>query len=253
MDRFDRLLQAISILFILFMMTSLIYLYVLVGYSWNLTFEFLFDSRVLGAVWTSISSASIVSILALCASIPTAYILTYKEFKGKELVETLLIELPQTFPPATVGLVYLIMLGPGSPVNIAFTYFAVLVAKFYVSAPFALSFTLRRFREIRRTGLDMIARTLKGRTRHILTWILLPLSTKDLIAGSTLTWARAMGEVAATLIFAGAIPWKTEIIPTLVYLTSKSTPQMAIAASFIAATLSIIALLSFKLLVGRKK
>lgn len=78
--------------------------------------------------------------------------LTYREFRGKDLIETLLIEFPKTFPPATVGLVYLLMLGSGSPLNLAHTYWAVIVAKFYVSAPFAMSLTIRRFGEIHGSG-----------------------------------------------------------------------------------------------------
>ena len=68
-----------------------------------------------------------------------------------------------------------------------------------------------------------------------------------MLAGFSLTWARAMGELAATLMFAGAIPWMTETIPVLVLdATTKRMPQVAIAASVIAETLSIAALLSFK-------
>jgi ABC-type sulfate transport system permease component len=145
-----------------------------------------------------------------------------------------------------MGLVYLLMLGPRSPVNIAYTYPAIIIAKLYVSAPFALTFILRRFREIHRTGLDIIAASLGGRTRHILLWVLIPMSTIDLLGGFSLTWARAMGEVAATLIFAGAIPWKTEIFPALVYLTSQSAP-------LIAAALSIAALMFFKGVAGRRR
>ncbi len=83
--------------------------------------------------------------------------------------------------------------------------------------------------------------------------ILLPLSSKDLVAGFSLTWTRAMGEVAATLIFAGAIPWKTEIIPAVVYLTSTQSSQVALATSVIAALLSICALLSFKWIASEKR
>ena len=161
--------------FILFMLISLFYLYVAVGSSWSLVAKALTDDRIIGALWISVSAAFIVGALAISLAIPTAYVLTYSNFRGKALVETLLIEFPQTFPPATVGLVYLLMLGPGSPINIAYTYPAVIIAKFYVSAPFALSFTLRRFREIHRTGLDMIAESLGGKTRHILLWVLIPL------------------------------------------------------------------------------
>jgi molybdate transport system permease protein len=233
-----------------FMVFSLFYLYVAVGSSWRLVVEALFDTRVIGALWVSVSAASIVGLLAIGISIPTAYILTYSDFMGKSLIETLLIEFPQTFPPAAVGLVYLLMLGPGSLINIAYTYPAVIVAKLYVSAPFALSFILRRFREIHGTGLDLMAESLGGRTRHILFLVLLPLSKVDILGGFSLTWARAMGEVAATMIFAGAIPWKTEIFPTLVYMTSKSAPEVALAASLLAAVLSIAALMLFKCVAG---
>jgi len=182
--------------------------------------------------------------LAIAAAIPSAYLLTYKNFRGREILETFLIELPQTFPPVTEGLVYLLMLGQ---IGLAYTYMAVIIAKFYVSAPFAVSFATRRFREIRESGVDVIARSLGAKTKYLLGRILLPLSSRDLLAGFSLTWARAMGELAATLVFAGAIPWRTEVIPTLVYLTAAETPQVAIAASVIAETLSIIALLSFRL------
>ncbi len=253
LDKFNVGLWLMAVAFILFMLVSLFYLYVAVGSSWGLVAEALFDNRIIGALLVSVSSAFIVGVLAIGVAIPTAYVLTYSEFRGKSLVETLLIEFPQTFPPATVGLVYLLMLGPGSPINIAYTYPAVIVAKLYVSTPFALSLILRRFREIHRTGLDVIAESLGGRTRHILLWVLIPLSTIDLLGGFSLTWARAMGEVAATLIFAGAIPWKTEIFPAVVYLTSGSEPELALAASLIAAILSIVALMLFKLIAGSRR
>jgi molybdate transport system permease protein len=253
LDRFSLGLKLMAGAFIFFMLVSLFYLYVAVGSQWSLVVNALFDSRILGALWVSVSAAFIVGVLAIVAAIPTAYVLTYSEFRGKSLMETLLIEFPQTFPPATVGLVYLLMLGPSSPINIAYTYPAVLIAKLYVSAPFALSFTLRRFREIHRSGLDVIAESLGGRTRHVLLWVLIPLSTIDLLGGFSLTWARAMGEVAATLIFAGAIPWRTEIFPAVILLTSQSAPQVALAASLLAAALSIAALTLFKLIAGRRR
>lgn len=253
MDKYDVTVYVLALFFILFMLASLFYLYVAVGSSWGLVVNALFDSRILGALWVSVSAAFLVGILALIVAIPTAYVLTYNEFKGKSLIETLLIEFPQTFPPATVGLVYLLMLGPGSPINIAYTYPAVLIAKLYVSAPFALGLTLRRFREIHNTGLDVIAESLGGKTKHVLFWVLIPLSTIDLLGGFSLTWARAMGEVAATLIFAGAIPWKTEIFPTIVLETAQSAPEVALAASLIAAVLSIAALMLFKWVVGRRR
>ncbi len=59
--------------------------------------------------------------------------------------------------------------------------------------------------------------------------------------------------MATTLIFAGAIPWKTEIFPAVVYLTFMQSPQVALATSVIAALLSICALLSFKWIASEKR
>jgi len=242
-DRFEFVVQTLAYIFIAYMLISLFYLYIAVGENWNLVWKALFDSRVIGALAISVSSAFIVGGLAIAAGIPVAYLLAHKNFRGKSILETLLIDMPQTFPPVTEGLVYLLMLGP---YGLSYTYAAVIIAKFYVSAPFTVSFMTRRFREIRGAGFDIIAKSLGAKTIHILSWVLLPLSARDLLAGFSLTWARAMGELAATLVFAGAVPWKTEIIPTLVYLTSREAPQIAIAASVIAETLSLIALLSFR-------
>mgnify|MGYP001121918384 CR=1 FL=1 len=248
-DRFELAILTLACAVIVFMLVSIFYLYVAVGENWSLVGSALLESRVLGAITISISSALIVGALAVAAAIPSAYLLTYRNFRGKGMLETFLIDLPQTLPPVTEGLVYLLMLGH---VGLAYTYSAVIIAKFYVSAPFAISFAARRFREIRESGLDVIARSLGAKTRDLLGRILLPLSSRDLLAGFSLTWARAMGELAATLVFAGAIPWRTEVIPTLVYLTAAETPQVAIAASVIAETLSIIALLSFRW-IGRRR
>jgi len=61
-----------------------------------------------------------------------------------------------------------------------------------------------------------------------------------------------MGELAATLVFAGAIPWVTETLPVLIYLTSSESPQVAIASSVVMETLSIISLLLFKFIARRR-
>ena len=249
-DRFSLVIFGLAGFLIVFMVTSVFYLYIAAGRTWDLVGQTLLDQRVLGALFISVSSSTLVALLAVAAVIPASYVLATRDFRGKGLVETLLVEFPQTFPPAAVGLVYLLMLGPTSPVHLAYSFIAVIIAKFYVSAPFAMSLVMRRFKEIRASGLDTIARTLGADTRQVLLWVMVPMSKTDLLAGFTLTWARAMGEVAATLIFAGAIPWRTEIFPSLVYLTSISSPQLALAASVIAATLSIAALLAFKWVAG---
>jgi len=249
-DRFELIIYGLSFIFIAYMLVSLFYLYVAVGESFSQVAAAMLDSRVLGALTISVSSAFLVGGLAVAVGVPVAYFMAFKEFRGKETLEILLVDMPQTFPPVTEGLVYLLMLGR---FGFAYTFAAVIIAKFYVSAPFTLSFLTRGYRQIRSAGYDIVARSLGAETRHLLNWVMLPISARDLLAGFSLTWARAMGELAATLIFAGAIPWRTEIIPTLVYLTARDAPAIAMAASVIAETLSIGALLSFRWIAGGRK
>ncbi|MEM3018262.1 MAG: ABC transporter permease subunit, partial [Candidatus Bathyarchaeia archaeon] len=233
-DRISLLFAVGALAFAGFMLASGFYIYLIALTSWEKVAPQFLSGRVLGALLISVSSSFIVGVLAVVAGVPFAYFLAYGDFRFKSTLETLMVDLPQTFPPVTVGLVYLILFGAGSPVNIAFTFAAVVIAKFYVSSPFMVGFAARRFREVKARRLDLIARSLGANTRQLLFRIIIPLSRRDLLAGFSLTWARAMGELGATMVFAGIIPWRTEVIPTLVYSVSQAEPNTAIAAAVVA-------------------
>ena len=53
-------------------------------------------------------------------------------------------------------------------------------------------------------------------------FISIPLASKALISGSILSFARALGEFGATLMFAGNIPGETQTIPTAIYIAIDS-------------------------------
>ena len=110
----------------------------------------------------SLASAVVTALLAIVFGIPLAYIFAMKDFRGKFLFETLAVDVPQTFPPVAEGMIFLLMLGPNSllHVDLAFTFAALVIAKFYISAPFVISYTARRFKEIRQTGINLTARSL---------------------------------------------------------------------------------------------
>jgi molybdate transport system permease protein len=50
----------------------------------------------------------------------------------------------------------------------------------------------------------------------------LPLAKKGIIAGTVLTFARALGEFGATLMLAGNIPGKTDTMPLAIYTLASS-------------------------------
>src|SRR5699024_3115656 len=57
---------------------------------------------------------------------------------------------------------------------------------------------------------------------RIFLFISVPLASKMLISGSILSFARALGEFGATLMFAGNIPGVTQTIPTAIYIAIDS-------------------------------
>ena len=205
------------------------------------------NPRILSALWISITSSVATACLSIIFGVPLAYLFAVKDFRMKPILETLTIDVPQTFPPVAEGIILLLMLGPDSPfhINIAFTYYALVVAKFFVCAPFVIAFTTRKFREVQESGFDITARTLGAYELQVFSTIYVPLALNDILAGAALSWARAMGELGAGLIFATVIPFKTEDIPMYIATNSSATAS-ALAATILGTTASIIALLSFK-------
>lgn len=248
-------LYGLAMILLFFIVFTYLYQYVAALSSWDEVVKAFLNDRILMALWLSLLSAFTTSFIAILLGVPLAYLLAMHEFPGKSLVETFAIDLPQTFPPVAEGMIFLLMLGPDSPfhVNLAFTFAALVLAQFYVSAPFVVSFAERRFNEIRKTGLDLTARSLGANPFLVFTTIFIPLAVTDIAAGVSLCWSRSMGELGGSLIFAGVIPFKTEVIPTFIATQSGTMTAGALAATIMVTTASTIALVSFKRFTGALK
>lgn len=211
------------------------------------------DNRFWAAFFISVVSALVVVAVTVLFSIPVAYYLTYHPSRYANIIEPILIDIPQTFPPVAVGVIYLFMLGPSSPINIAFTFAAVVVAKLLVSAPFTIGYTVRKFREIKDSKLDLVARSLGAHTGDVVWRVLIPLARRDITAGLTLSWARAMGEFGGSLIFAGVVAYKTEVLPTYTNRVVGADPFLALAATTILTIFALITIIAVRSLFKPKK
>lgn len=200
------------------------------------------DDRFWWAFIISLVSAFVVVLLTALFVVPTAYLLAYRDFRYKKALETLLIDIPQTLPPVAVGVIYIFAFGVNSPIHLAFTFTAVIIAKLIVSAPFALGYVLRKFREIRESKLDLVARSLGAHTGTVIWRVLVPMARQDIVAGLTLAWARAMGEFGGSLIFAGVIAYKTEILPTYANRVVNTDPVLALGATAVMVLFAMLAL-----------
>ena len=250
-DKISFLLIVLASLLVLWFSVPLLYALFRPIMQPELLAQLFADSRFRGALVISISTAVLSALLAVPFAIAIAYVLAFLRPRGAILIETALVDVPQTFPPVAEGLIYLVLLGSDAPINLIGTFAAVLIAKFFVASPFAIGFVTRKFRDLERSDIPIIARSLGAGTGTLLWRVLIPLSLRDILGGFSLTFARAMGEFGGTLIFAGVIAWKTEIIPTYVSRVSAETPLLALAATAVLVVFSTLSILTFKSLAKR--
>jgi molybdate transport system permease protein len=133
--------------------------------------------------------------------------------------------LPLVLPPTVVGFLLLLLFGRNGPLgklllqfgaSVVFSWPATVIAATVVAFPL-MYITARAALEQVDPHLLQAARTLGASEARIFREIALPLAWPGVLAGTILSFARALGEFGATLMLAGNIPGKTETIPIAIY------------------------------------
>jgi molybdate transport system permease protein len=182
------------------------------------------QSMVWPALRLSLSTASASLLLTVVLGAPLAWTLARSETRFSRALE-ILVQLPIVIPPAVAGVALLFAFGRrgllagflytrGS--SLAFTTTAVIMAELFVSAPFFVQAALSAFRRID-TRLLLVARSLGASPVRVFLRVALPLAWPGLFAGAAMSWARALGEFGATLMFAGNLPGTTQTLPLAIY------------------------------------
>jgi molybdate transport system permease protein len=209
------------------------------------------------AIGLSMKIAVAATLLALPFGFATAWLMVFRSFRGKVLLEVL-VNLPLTLPPVVIGYFLLLFLGRNGiggavlkslGIEIIFTWKAAVIASATVGFPLLV-------RSIR-LGMESIDRQLIQASRSLgaawydtLATVVLPLSLRGMIAGSSLMFARSLGEFGATIIVAGNIPGLTQTIPLAIYdyASSPAGTSMALSLCAVSVTLSVAILLFHEVL-----
>ena len=200
----------------------------------------------------SILVALIGVALAAPPAIALGFILARRSFRGRALLETVLM-LPLVLPPVVTGFVLLYLLSPVSPVGamlydtfglrLPFTLAAAVLAAAAVSFPLFLRGAKTGFAHVP-VELEELAATLGHGPRAVFRKVTLPLARSGIVAGMVLALARALGEFGATLVVAGNIPGRTQTLPLAIYQATQlgdiTTGWILIGA---AATLALVLML----------
>lgn len=184
----------------------------------------------LSPVQLSIKVSLISLIIVFFIGTMLAKLMNEKDFKGKIIAETLFM-LPLILPPTVIGFLLIIIFGNTSPVGrwiqslfnhpIMFTWWAAVIASSIVALPLMYQSAKTGFSGVDR-GMKEAARVDGAGEWTIFFLITMPLAYKSLITGAILSFARALGEFGATLMFAGNIPGKTQTMSTAIYMSIES-------------------------------
>lgn len=207
------------------------------------------EERAREALLVSLKTSLVAHVLILAAGTPAAYLLATRVFRGRSLVLSLL-ELPLVLPPAVAGLGLLAAFGRSGllgdelralGLQIPFSQIAVVLAVCFVASPFYVRAAITAFESID-PALPAAARTLGAGPFRVFARVSLPLALGGLGAGSTLAFARGLGEFGATIMFAGSLPGRTQTAPLAIYdaLDEDFGVALALGALLVAFSLAIL-------------
>ena len=212
---------------------------------------FSFTPADIDAIRLSARVAVVATLAALPFGVAVAYAMSFLSFRGKTVMEVLL-NLPLTLPPVVIGYLLLLLLGKkgwlggmldAAGIRIIFTWYAAVIASAVVGFPLLVR-SIRIAMESIDGRLIQASRTLGARWFDTLLTVILPLSLRGIVAGSSLMFGRSLGEFGATIIIAGNIPGVTQTMPLAIYdyAGSPGGEQAALTLCLVSAGLSLVVL-----------
>jgi molybdate transport system permease protein len=175
-------------------------------------------------VWLSLRVAALATLFTVVVGVPFAWLLARRNFPGRDLLSAALLT-PLVLPPTVLGYYLLTIIGSrgvvGSwlarlNVELAFTWRAAVLAAAVGSFPLLIKTTQSGFEAVDRR-LEQAAATLGHSELSIFWSISVPLAWRAILAGTVLTFCRALGDFGITLMVAGNIPGRTQTLPLAIY------------------------------------
>jgi molybdate transport system permease protein len=172
----------------------------------------------------TVATAAVAMLIALPLALAVAWLLARLSFRGKAVIETVVM-LPLVLPPVAIGLLLLQTLGRARPlgrlldglgVDVVFTWKAVVIAMAVMSLPLMVMTIRAGFEQVDRR-FERLAETLGAGPLRVAATITLPLARRSVLAGALLGFARALGEFGATIVVAGGIPGQTQTLAVAIF------------------------------------
>ena len=191
--------------------------------GWRLYFAALADPEALDAVKLTLLTAAVVVPVNAVLGIAAAWLLTRFDFRGKQLLTTLL-DLPFSVSPVVAGLMFVLLFGAHTAfggwleahgIQSIFAIPDIILATLFVTFPFVAR-ELIPLMQAQGDSEEQAALILGASGWQMFWRVTLPNIKWALLYGIILTNARAMGEFGAVSVVSGHIRGETNTIPLLV-------------------------------------
>jgi len=212
---------------------------------------------VLHALWMSVWTSSLSTLLALLFAVPMGYALSRFRFPGRFLADAV-VDLPIVFPPLVVGLTLLVFfsqtaLGKWIQGDLGLEFIfqpkGIVLCQFVAAASFAIRSAKTAFDDVD-LRFENVALTLGCTQWGSFRRVSLPLARNGIIAGGILTWARALGLFGPLIIFVGTAGGVRVLSTTIFLEQSVGNLEVALAIALLLIFVALIAVTGIRLVGG---
>jgi len=176
-------------------------------------------------LWLSLRVASLATVIALLGGLWAAWLLSRKDFRGREAIDAA-VSLPLVLPPTVLGYYLLVLLGRSTPLGrcyewafgepLVFTWKAAVLAALLHAAPLLIK-SARAALESVDPDYQKAARSLGASEWRVFWQVSLPLAWNPILAATALAFARSLGDFGVTIMLAGNIPGRTQTVAVAIY------------------------------------
>jgi sulfate transport system permease protein len=222
------------------------------------------EPRALAAFELSFGSAAVAALVNAMFGTIIAWTLVRYRFPLKRVIDAM-IDLPFALPTAVAGIALSTLYAQngwlGGPLailglKIAYTPLGVIVALIFIGLPFVVR-TVQPILADMSSDAEEAAATLGATRWQTLRHVVLPGLAPALVTGTTLAFARAVGEYGSVIFIAGNLPMKSEIAPLLIVIKLQQYDYAGAAAigltMLVASFLIILALNLFQTVLSARR
>jgi sulfate transport system permease protein len=193
------------------------------GLGWDGFVKAISSPRVIAACKLTFGTSALAAAINAVFGFLLAWVLTRYRFPGRKFLDAA-VDLPFAMPTAVAGIALAAIYAPNGwigqyfaphGIKIAYAPAGILIALTFIGLPFVAR-TLQPVIEKLDAAHEEAARTLGATRWQTFRRVVFPPLIPALITGTTLAFARAVGEYGSVVFISGNMPGKTEIVPLLI-------------------------------------